>query len=96
MHYHWFASTFKSQSCNRSASFSTIKEDLGSHKFREDLINIMVRKFIAGNGKNAKGLSKQQINNLIGGLLNEPTLKKMRTSGESDNAMNEWFYSLSV
>ena len=56
----------------------------------------MVRKFIAGNGKNAKGLSKQQINNLIGGLLNEPTLKKMRTSGESDNAMNEWFYSLSV
>ena len=57
--------------------FSTLPEDLENYKFREDLICIMVGKFITGDEKNDKGFSKQQLNNLIGGLSNEPVLKKM-------------------
>lgn len=33
-----------------------MKEDLESHKFREDLISVRGRKFIIGNGKNDTGL----------------------------------------
>ena len=35
-----------------------MKEDLESQKFREDFIYLMVRKFITGDEKNDKGLSK--------------------------------------
>ena len=36
--------------------FQKMKEDLESHKFREDLISVRGRKFIIGNGKNDTGL----------------------------------------
>ena len=36
-----------------------MKEDLESHKFREDVIRVMARKFITHDGKNEKGLRKR-------------------------------------
>ena len=36
-----------------------MKEDLESHKFREDVIRVMAGKFFTGDGRNEKGLSKR-------------------------------------